>query len=79
MLLYGGITRPASSSSWAMPALAAITGKGPSARTGWPSNGTKDGAQQYVDWFESPILAFCLRSADHGQGLQTFLDFPPQP
>jgi len=24
----------------------------PFERTGWPNNGTKDGAQQYFDWFK---------------------------
>jgi len=30
----------------------------PFERTGWPSNGTKDGAQQYFDWFKYQFWRF---------------------
>ena len=40
----------------------------PFERTGWPSNGTKDGAQQYFDWFKYQTLALRVRPTDYGQG-----------
>ena len=40
----------------------------PFERTGWPNNGTKEGAQQYFDWFKYPILALRVRPAGDGQG-----------
>ena len=30
----------------------------PFERTGWPNNGTKDGAQQYFDWFKYQFWRF---------------------
>ena len=35
----------------------------PFERTGWPNNGTKEGAQQYFDWFKYRVLALCVRPA----------------
>jgi len=32
--------------------LTSLTAAGSFERTGWPNNGTKDGAQQYFDWFK---------------------------
>ena len=40
----------------------------PFERMGWPNNGTKDGAQQYFDWFKYPVLALRVRPAGDGQG-----------
>ena len=40
----------------------------PFERTGWPNNGTKEGGQQYFDWFKYPVLALRVRPAGHGQG-----------
>ena len=35
----------------------------PFERTGWPNNGTKDGAQQYFDWFKYEFWRFVLFSS----------------
>ena len=32
----------------------------PFERTGWPNNGTKEGAQQYFDWFKYQFWRFVL-------------------
>jgi arylsulfatase len=49
----------------------------PFERTGWPNNGTKDGAQQYFDWFKYQFWRFVFVQQVVGKELQTFLDFPP--
>jgi arylsulfatase len=46
-------------------------------RTGWPNNGTKEGAQQYFDWFQYQFWRYALVQQLVGKELQTFLDFPP--
>ena len=49
----------------------------PFERTGWPNNGTKEGAQQYFDWFMFQFWRFVFVQQVVGKELQTFLDFPP--
>jgi arylsulfatase A-like enzyme len=49
----------------------------PFERTGWPSNGTKDGAQQYFDWFKYQFWRFVFVQQVMGKEIQTFLDYPP--
>jgi arylsulfatase len=49
----------------------------PFERTGWPNNGTKDGAQQYFDWFKYEFWRFVFVQQLVGKELQTFLDYPP--
>jgi arylsulfatase A-like enzyme len=49
----------------------------PFERTGWPSNGTKDGAQQYFDWFKFQFWRFVFVQQVMGKEIQTFLEFPP--
>ncbi len=49
----------------------------PFERTGWPNNGTKDGAQQYFDWFKYEFWRFVFVQQLMGKELQTFLDYPP--
>jgi arylsulfatase A-like enzyme len=49
----------------------------PFERTGWPGNGTREGAQQYFDWFKYQFWRFVLVQQIMGKELQTFLDFPP--
>ena len=49
----------------------------PFERTGWPGNGTKDGAEQYFDWFKYQFWRFVLVQQLVGKELQTFLDYPP--
>jgi arylsulfatase A-like enzyme len=49
----------------------------PFERMGWPNNGTKDGAQQYFDWFKFQFWRFVFVQEIVGKELQTFLDYPP--
>jgi arylsulfatase A-like enzyme len=49
----------------------------PFERTGWPSNGTKDGAQQYFDWFKYQFWRFVFVQQVMGKEIQTLLDYPP--
>jgi arylsulfatase A-like enzyme len=49
----------------------------PFERTGWPNNGTKEGAQQYFDWFKYQFWRFVFVQQVAGKELQTFLDYPP--
>ncbi len=49
----------------------------PFERTGWPSNGTREGGQQYFDWFKFQFWRFVFVQQVMGKELQTFLDYPP--
>ncbi len=49
----------------------------PFERAGWPSNGTKDGAQQYFDWFKFEFWRFVFVQQTMAKEIQTFLDYPP--
>ncbi len=49
----------------------------PFERTGWPSDGTKEGAQQYFDWFKYEFWRFVFVQQMIGKEIQTFLDYPP--
>ncbi len=49
----------------------------PFERMGWPNNGTKEGAQQYFDWFKYQFWRFVFVQQVMGKELQTFLDYPP--
>src|SRR5712671_1690653 len=49
----------------------------PFERTGWPNNGSKEGAQQYFDWFKFQFWRFVLVQQLMGKELKTFLDYPP--
>jgi arylsulfatase A-like enzyme len=49
----------------------------PFERTGWPNNGTKEGAQQYFDWFKYQFWRFVFVQQIMAKEIQTFLDFPP--
>ena len=44
---------------------------------GWPSNGTKEGAQQFFDWYKYEFWRFVLVQQVVAKELQTFLDYPP--
>ena len=48
----------------------------PFERTGWPNNGTKEGGQQYFDWFKFQFWRFVFVQQVMGKELQTFLDYP---
>ncbi len=49
----------------------------PFERTGWPNNGTKEGGQQYFDWFKYQFWRFVFVQQLVAKELQTFLDYPP--
>ena len=49
----------------------------PFERTGWPNNGTKEGGQQYFDWFKFQFWRFVFVQEVMGKALQTLIDFPP--
>lgn len=49
----------------------------PFERTGWPESGTKEGGQQYFDWFKYQFWRFVFVQQIVGKELQTFIDFPP--
>ncbi len=49
----------------------------PFERTGWPNNGTKEGAQQYFDWFKFQFWRFVFVQQVIGKEIQTFLEYPP--
>ena len=49
----------------------------PFERMGWPSNGTKDGAQQYFDWFKYEFWRFVFVQQAMGKALESFIEFPP--
>jgi arylsulfatase A-like enzyme len=49
----------------------------PFERTGWPNNGTKEGAQAYFDWFKYQFWRFVFVQEVMGKTLQTFIDYPP--
>jgi len=49
----------------------------PFERQGWPNMGTKEGAQQYFDWFKFQFWRFVFVQQVMGKELQTFLDYPP--
>ncbi len=49
----------------------------PFERMGWPNNGTKDGAQQYFDWFKYEFWRFVFVQQVVGKALQTFIEYPP--
>ena len=49
----------------------------PFERTGWPNNGTKDGGQQYFDWFKYQFWRFIFVQQLVAKELQTFIEYPP--
>ena len=49
----------------------------PFERAGWPGNGTKEGAQQYFDWFKYQFWRFVFVQEVMGKEIQTFLEYPP--
>jgi arylsulfatase A-like enzyme len=49
----------------------------PFERTGWPNNGTKEGGQQYFDWFKYQFWRFVFVQQVMAKEIQTFIDFPP--
>jgi arylsulfatase len=49
----------------------------PFERTGWPNNGTREGGQQYFDWFKYQFWRFVFVQQVIAKEIQTFLDYPP--
>ena len=49
----------------------------PFERTGWPNNGTREGAQQYFDWFKFQFWRFVFVQQQVGKLAQTAIEFPP--
>jgi arylsulfatase len=49
----------------------------PFERQGWPNNGTKEGAQQYFDWFKFQFWRFVFVQQLMEKELKTFIDYPP--
>jgi arylsulfatase len=50
----------------------------PFERQGWPDAGTKEGGQQYFDWFKFQFWRFVFVQQVMGKELQTFLSTPMQ-
>jgi len=49
----------------------------PFERTGWPNNGTKEGAQQYFDWFKYEFWRFVFVQQQVAKLAQTAIEYPP--
>ncbi len=49
----------------------------PFERTAWPNDLTKEGSEQYFDWFKYQFWRFVLVQQLMGKEIQTFLEFPP--
>ena len=49
----------------------------PFERTGWPNNGTKEGAQQYFDWFKYEFWRFVFVQQQVEKLAMTAVEFPP--
>jgi arylsulfatase len=49
----------------------------PFERTGWPQNGTKEGGQQYFDWFKFEFWRFVFVQQEVEKLAATAVDFPP--
>ena len=49
----------------------------PFERTGWPENGTKDGAQEYFGWFQYEFWRFVFVQQEVEKLAMTAIEFPP--
>ena len=49
----------------------------PFERTAWPNDLTKEGSEQYFDWFKYQFWRFVLVQQLMGKEIQTFLEYPP--
>jgi arylsulfatase len=49
----------------------------PFERTGWPGNGTKDGAQNYFSWFQYEFWRFVFVQQQVAKLAMTAIDYPP--
>jgi len=49
----------------------------PFERAGWPGNGTREGAQQYFDWFKFEFWRFVFVQQQVAKLAQTAIEYPP--
>ena len=49
----------------------------PFERTGWPDNGTKDGSQEYFEWFKYEFWRFVFVQQEVAKLAMTAIEFPP--
>ena len=49
----------------------------PFERTGWPNSGTREGAQQYFDWFKYEFWRFVFVQQEVLKLVETAIEFPP--
>jgi arylsulfatase A-like enzyme len=49
----------------------------PFERTGWPNDGTKEGAQQYFDWFKYEFWRFVFVQQEVAKLAMTAIEYPP--
>ena len=49
----------------------------PFERTGWPNAGTREGAQQYFDWFKYEFWRFVFVQQQVEKLAMTAIEFPP--
>src|SRR5205085_5083301 len=49
----------------------------PFERMGWPNKGTKEGSQNYFQWFQYEFWRFVFVQQVMAKELQTFIDYPP--
>ena len=49
----------------------------PFERTGWPENGTKNGAQSYFTWFQYEFWRFVFVQQEVAKLAMTAVEFPP--
>jgi arylsulfatase len=49
----------------------------PFERTGWPNDGTKEGAQEYFDWFKYEFWRFVFVQQEVEKLAKTAIEFPP--
>ena len=49
----------------------------PFERTGWPGNGTKDGAQEYFSWFQYEFWRFVFVQQEVAKLAMTAIEYPP--
>ena len=49
----------------------------PFERTGWPNSGTKEGAQNYFQWFQYEFWRFVFVQQEVAKLAKTALEYPP--
>ena len=59
------------------PTCASIHSSAWAGQTTGPKKGTKEGAQQYFDWFKFQFWRFVFVQQVMGKALETFIEYPP--